>query len=294
MAAMIVSASYRTDIPAFYGAWFLNRLRAGEVRVPNPYNARQVSVIPLTAEALDGFVFWTRNVGPFLPVLAEVAARGIPFVVQHTILGYPRALDRAVVAPERAVDALAEVAGRYGPRAAVWRYDPILTTSLTPPHAHRAQVGRLAEALAGVTDEAVVSFAQIYRKTARNLSRAAATHDFTWSDPDDAEKTALLSDLETETARHGITLSLCGQPHLARPAGVAEAACIDARRLSDVAGRPLAAAARPHRATCACAASRDIGGYDTCPHGCAYCYAVRDSDRARLRHKAHDPGAPAL
>ncbi|EKV32203.1 DNA repair photolyase [Caenispirillum salinarum AK4] len=295
---MIISASYRTDIPAFYGDWFRRRLDDGVVRVPNPYNAAQVSTIPLTPDAVDGFVFWTRNVIPFLPVLDEVAARGFPFLVHHTILGYPRAIDRAVVAPEKAVDALHAVHARFGPRAAVWRYDPVLFTSLTPPAWHAETFDRLAGALAGATDECVVSIAQVYRKTARNMDRAAAAHGFTWHDPDDAEKRAVLEGLAARARGHGLALSLCGQPHLRdlapSAAGVGEAACVDAARLSDVAGRPLRALARPHRKTCACAASRDIGGYDTCPHGCAYCYAVRSPDAARARHKAHDPAADRL
>ncbi|WP_404382341.1 DUF1848 domain-containing protein [Caenispirillum salinarum] len=295
---MIISASYRTDIPAFYGDWFRRRLEAGFVRVPNPYNAAQVSTLPLTPDAVDGFVFWTRNVIPFLPVLDEVAARGFPFLVHHTILGYPRAIDRAVVAPERAVDALHAVRARFGPRVAVWRYDPVLFTSLTPPAWHAETFARLAEALAGATDECVVSIAQVYRKTARNMDRAAAAHGFGWHDPDDAEKRAVLEGLAAPARSHGLALALCGQPHLRdlalSAAGVGEAACVDAARLSDVAGRPLKALGRPHRKTCACAASRDIGGYDTCPHGCAYCYAVRSPDIARARHKAHDPAADRL
>jgi hypothetical protein len=75
--------------------------------------------------------------------------------------------------------------------------------------------------------------------------------------------------------------------------GVEAAACIDAARLSDLAGRPIAARPKPHR-TCACAESRDIGAYDTCPHGCAYCYAVRNRDLAKRRHAEHDPAAPFL
>ena len=295
---MIVSASYRTDIPAFYGDWFRRRLDEGLVRVPNPYNPRQVSTIPLTPEAVDGFVFWTRNVIPFLPVLHEVAERGFPFIVHHTILGYPRAIDRAVVAPEKAVEAMHELRGRFGPQAAVWRYDPVLFTSLTPPAWHAETFGRLADALAGATDESVVSIAQIYRKTARNMTRAAHAHGFSWHDPIEAEKRTVLEGLAGQARARGLRLSLCGQPHLRdlalSAAGVAEAACVDAARLSAVAGRPLTAAAKPHRKTCACAASRDIGGYDTCPHGCAYCYAVRDPDAARARPKAHDPAADQL
>lgn len=295
---MIVSASYRTDIPAFYGDWFRRRLDAGFVRVPNPYNAAQVSTIALTPDAVDGFVFWTRNVIPFLPVLDEVAARGFPFIVHHTILGYPRAIDRAVVAPERAVEAMHTLRDRFGPQVAVWRYDPVLFSSLTPPDWHAETFGRLADALAGATDECVVSIAQVYRKTARNMARAAAAHGFTWHDPDDAEKRAVLERLGGAARARGLRLSLCGQPHLRdlglSAAGVGEAACVDAGRLSAVAGRPLRAAAKPHRRTCACAASRDIGGYDTCPHGCAYCYAVRSPDAARARHKAQDPTAESL
>lgn len=288
---MIVSASYRTDIPAFYGDWFRRRLENGFVCVPNPCNPRQVSTIPLTTDTVDGFVFWTRNVIPFLPVLDEVAARGYPFVVHHTILGYPRAIDRAVVAPEKAVEAMHEIRARFGPKVAVWRYDPVLFTSLTPPDWHTASFDRLAETLKGATDECVVSIAQIYRKTARNMARAADAHGFSWHDPDDVQKRTVLMGFSELARKRGLRLSLCGQPHLRdhrlAAAGVGEAACIDVARMSAVAGRPLKALAKPHRKTCACAASRDIGSYDTCPHGCAYCYAVRDPDSARRRHKAH-------
>ena len=93
---MIVSASYRTDIPAFYADWFARRRAAGFCEVTNPYGGRPYRV-PLAGPELDGFVFWTRNIGPFQEALVEVAAQHIPFVVQYTITGYPRALDRKSV-----------------------------------------------------------------------------------------------------------------------------------------------------------------------------------------------------
>ena len=63
---MIISVSRRTDIPAFYSEWFFNRLKAGEVLVRNPMNARQISKIKLTPDAVDGIVFWTKNPAPML------------------------------------------------------------------------------------------------------------------------------------------------------------------------------------------------------------------------------------
>jgi hypothetical protein len=289
---MIVSASYRTDIPAFYARWFLARLAEGRAQAVNPYGGK-VYEVPLAGPAADGFVFWTRNVAPFEPALEAVAGRGLPFTVQFTVTGYPRALERSVAEPARAVEQIRRLARRYGPRAAVWRYDPILFADPTPPAFHYETFARLAAALAGSVDEVTVSFAQIYRKTARNLSAAARRHGFSWRDPDPEEKRALLARLAPVAADAGMRLTVCTQPGLSGH-GAEPAACIDAARLSDVAGRPIAAKRKGNRPGCLCAESRDIGAYDTCPHGCVYCYAVQSRDRAARAHRTHDRHAPTL
>ena len=131
---MIISASYKTDIPAFYGDWFMNRLRAGSATVTNPWSGKPFTV-DLRPEAVDGFVLWTRNIEPFERHLPELTARA-PVMVQYTVLGYPRALDLSVIAPERSVAAIHRLAERLGPRAVVWRYDPIVVSDLTPPAWH--------------------------------------------------------------------------------------------------------------------------------------------------------------
>ncbi len=287
---MIISASYRTDIPAFYGEWFEKRLAAGFCRVVNPYGGRIVE-LALTPEAVAGFVFWTRNPGPFRTALAEVAERGFPFVVQVSATGYPRALEASVLAPEHAVARVEEIRRHYGPRAAVWRYDPVLITSLTPPAWHRRNFAALARRFAGKVDEVVFSFAQIYAKTRSNLNRAAGRHDFTWDDPPETDKRALLAELAGIARDLGLKPTLCAQPELLS-SGLEPARCIDAERLSDIAGRPIAARAKGNRPGCLCAESRDIGAYDTCPHGCTYCYAVRRTELAKQNHRAHDPDSP--
>jgi hypothetical protein len=289
---MIVSASYRTDIPAFYADWFRRRLAEGCCDVANPYGGPAYRVA-LAPPDCDGFVFWTRNIAPFEAALGEVAAHGLPFVLQYTITGYPRALETSVSDAERSVGLVRRLADAYGPRAVVWRYDPVLLTSLTPPAWHRETFARLAAALAGAVDEVVLSFAQIYAKTKANLDRAARRHGFTWEDPDDAVKRSILSGLAALAAGHGMRATLCSQPDLLGP-GLAPARCIDAGRLSDVAGRPIAARTKGNRPGCLCAESRDIGAYDTCPHGCAYCYAVRRPDLAKRNYRGHDPNAPML
>jgi hypothetical protein len=288
---MIVSASYKTDIPAFYADWFLTRLAAGFCRMTNPWGG-QIYEVPLGRDAVDGFVLWTRNIDPLAPRLPDVAAVA-PFYTQFTVTGYPRAIETSTVAAERAVASIRALHQAFGPRAAVWRYDPVLFTSLTPADWHRKNFAALAAALEGAVDEVVVSFAHVYRKTARNLDAAAAHGGFTWRDPDIEEKRALAAALAAIAAEAGMAFRVCAQADCV-PAGGALARCIDADRLSDVAGRRIAAPVKGNRPDCLCHASRDIGAYDTCPHGCSYCYAVSAPATAKRRYAAHDPAGPFL
>lgn len=282
---MIVSASFRTDIPAFYGPWFLNRWRAGFARVINPYGGPP-SMVSLR-HSVDGFVFWTRHVEPFLSVLAEIRRAGIPFIIHYTITGYSRLLERSVPEVAHALSLVRHLAHNYGPHTVVWRYDPILISDLTPPAWHIANFSALAAALAGSVDEVVVSFMQTYRKTTRCLDATAREYGFRWSDPPLIEKRQAISRLTDLAARQGIRLRLCTQPHLQNADNAA--ACIDPFRLSEIAGHPIPAREKGNRPGCRCAESRDIGAYDSCPHGCVYCYAVNSRNAAKRGFAAHDP-----
>ena len=289
--AMIVSASYRTDIPAFYGDWFMKRLAAGHALVANPYGGKPYAV-SLAAGEVDGFVFWTRNIGPLRDRLGEIAAVA-PFMVQFTVTGYPRALEPGVIETETAIAQVRDLSNSYGPRAVVWRYDPIVETGLTLPAWHRENFTRLAGALRGHVDEVTISFAQIYAKTARNMDIAARDHGFAWRDPCDEEKRALAGALADIAKSHGMRLTVCSQPEFLFD-GATAARCIDAGRLSDLAGRKIKARTKGNRPGCLCNESRDIGAYDSCPQGCAYCYAVSSRDKAKRFLAAHDSEAEAL
>ena len=284
---MIISASYKTDIPTFYGEWFGNRLEAGYCKMVNPYN-RKAYRVSLELDQVDGFVFWTKNVGPFLGKLAVVSEKGYPFIVQYTINGYPRTLEFSVVDSKRSVEHMRVIAETYGPEVGVWRYDPILVSSETPSDFHRRNFSNLARSLEGCTDEVVVSFAQLYRKTLRNMDWASDEFGFSWEDPDDQTKRKLVSELAMIAQAHGMKLRMCSQDKYLTE-GVSPARCIDSGRLARVAGRSIQATVRGNRPDCACHASKDIGEYDTCPHGCVYCYAVLNRDLAKERHRQHDP-----
>jgi len=293
---VIISASYKTDIPTFYGEWFMNRLQAGYCKMVNPYGG-QVYTIDLRPESVDGFVFWTKNIGPFLKHLPEIRKyreRGYPFMVQHSINGYPRELEFRVINFAHTCEAMQQLASDYGPDVAVWRYDPIVFTSLTTLDWHRHNFATLAQALEGATNEVVISFAQVYKKTRRNMDWAAHEFAFSWNEHEamvQEHGRALAVEFAQIAAAHGMQLKVCSQAAFLVSGVVVEARCVDAERLERIAGISLRGKVKlqGNRKECGCFASRDIGAYDTCPHGCVYCYAVQQRDTALRRFKEHDP-----
>jgi hypothetical protein len=289
---MIISASYKTDIPTFYGEWFMNRLKAGFCMMVNPYNRRAYR-ISLKRKDVDGIVFWTKNLGPFVNNLEVIHKLGYPFFIQYAITGYPKALEYSVVDAESSIEHMKMIADNYGAKVGVWRYDTIVFSSLTPIDFHLKNFTRIAKALEGVTDEVIISFAQLYRKTLRNMDKAAQEFGFTWNDPSDDVKIELVLKLSKIAQSFGMMLTICAQPEYVTPE-MAPSSCVDAKRLSEIAGKYIKARIKGNRPNCRCCVSKDIGAYDTCPHGCVYCYAVLNRNLAMSRYKSHDPDSPFL
>ena len=160
---MIVSVSRRTDVPAYYSEWFFRRLRAGYACVRNPMNPRQISQVSLLPEAVDGFVFWTKNPTPMLDRLTALADYAYYF--QYTLTPYGRDVE-ANLPDKRTVlcDAFCRLSDATTPSQVIWRYDPVI---LTPKHSlqwHIDQFGALAQRLDGYTQKCTFSFLDMYRK----------------------------------------------------------------------------------------------------------------------------------
>jgi len=293
---MIISASRRSDIPALYAAWFINRIRAGMCTVPNPFNPRQVAQISLRPEDVDVIVFWTRYPRPLLPYLDELDARGYRYYVQVTVLGYPRPLDARVPPLDAVVLACGELAARIGPERVIWRYDPIVLSSLTDAGHHRRVFKRIAAALDGKTRRCVVSLVDPYRKTARRAQLLAAQGVALYDEAaTEAAIETLMPDLVGIAAGHGIEMVSCAETVDLRRFGVRPGKCVDDDLIRRLFGIVVDGRKDPaQRAACGCVVSRDIGMYDSCTFGCAYCYAVSDLERARRNRARHDPAGPSL
>jgi hypothetical protein len=167
---MIISASRRTDIPAFYAEWFVNRVRAGYCTVPNPFNRQQIARVSLLPEDVEVIVFWTRNPKPLMPFLDELDQRGFRYYFQYTLLGYPRAIDTKGPAREAAIATFRELSEHLGPERLIWRYDPLVFSQLTGAQYHLENYTQIAADLRGHTNRSVVSIMDLYAKIRKRLA----------------------------------------------------------------------------------------------------------------------------
>lgn len=276
---MILSASRRTDIPAWHVDWLLDGLRRGWVETPNPFRPTQVSRISLEPDDVDAIFFWTRDIRPLLPHLEDPELAALRSVFLYTITGYGPILEPGIPTPESAIAALRDLASRVGPRRVVWRYDPvILGAGVLSADGHRARFRGLADRLAGSTHRVVLSLVDWYRKTTRAMEphlsgRTPPTvHEL---DADAPAVVDLISDLRDIAERRGIEAVGCCEPGWRDRALLPPGACIDGALLTELWGlSPPRRRDAGQRAECRCVPSRDIGRYDTCRGGCRYCYAT--------------------
>ncbi len=269
---MIVSVSRRCDIPAFAGAWFMERLRRGEVTVKNPFRPSRARTVSLKKEDVAALVFWSRDPRPFLPHLAAIDRAGIPYYFLITATGYPAQLEPGVPSSEDAAGFFGELAALIGRRRVIWRYDPVLFSGATPFAFHVANFSRLAARLAPFTSRAIVSFFDPYPKALRRLQKAGVAVETAAGSP--AQQLDLLGRFAAVAARSGLEIQSCAEVAIA--AGVSPGKCIDERLLNDLFGLGLAYRKDPaQRKLCLCQQSVDIGSYGACGHGCLYCYARR-------------------
>lgn len=291
---MILSVSRRTDIPAFYMPWFMERVRAGFCRVPHPFRPSQVREVSLRAEHVHAIVFWTRHAAPLQPHVDELTGLGYRFYVLYTLLDYPPAFEPSALPLKRRLAAFRELAARLGPERVVWRYDPIIFSAATDARFHRETFSHLAETLRGSTRRCIVSLLTPYPKVMERLSPLTGSA-FRVRSPTFRDLEELIPTLVKIARECGMGVTSCASQIDLRPYGVEPGACIDPQLLAQVCNLTESWPRDPgQRPACRCVASVDIGIYDTCPMGCRYCYATRHPDRAIARFRRHDPRAEAL
>ena len=291
---MIISASRRTDIPAFYAEWFMNRIRAGYCAVPNPFNRNQVSHVSLKPEDVDVIVFWTRNPHPLLPHLAELDERGYCYYFQFTLMNNPRPIDPKSPPLKGSLKTFRTLAERIGPEKVIWRYDPIVFSNITGPEFHQTTYQHIAQSLRGYTCRSVISIVDVYRKAQKRL-RELAEQGVELLACEGEALGDLMHALVHTAKENDMEIFSCAEEMDLQPYGIRPGKCVDDEYIAKEFGITVINKKDPsQREACGCVVSKDIGMYDSCLYGCQYCYASTSFERAKINYEDHDPSSPSL
>lgn len=289
----VISCSRRTDIPAFYSEWFINRIRAGYCYVLNPFSSH-IYYVSLKPEDCIAIVFWTRNPVPLMKYLSEIKEEGFKFYFQYSILGYPKVIESHNPPVETAISNFKRLVEQLTPDQVRWRYDPIVISTLTPIDYHLTQFEKIAQSLAGYTNHCVFSFVDYYGKTKNNFQKITDKTDLKFENCSLDDQRELSLKLLKIAQTNNMILNSCCDDDLAI-GGIRKNHCIDLGLLRKITRNSLLNLKNePTRDDCGCVSSVDIGSYDTCLFGCTYCYATRNRTQALLKSSKHDPSDSIL
>lgn len=284
---MILSVSRRTDIPAFYGEWFINRLKEGYVYVRNPMNIHQISKIPLSPKFIECITFWTKNPSQkFIDCnLNIIDTMGYKYYFQYSVTSYDKKIEINIPKKEILIERFQKLSEKIGKEKVIWRYDPIFFNDYYSMEYHKKWFEYIAKRLSGYTDKCVISFLDVYSKIKKRLEANAipevlGTQMF--------EMAGYLSDI---AKKYSITIESCCETIDLSSVGINHGHCIDPLLIDKIKNTHYEFKKdKSQRQACGCIESVDIGSYNTCRNGCVYCYANWKDNVSAL----YNPNSPLL
>ena len=282
---MIISCSRRTDIPAFYSDWFFNRIREGFVQMQNPVNANQLRQVSLAPSDVDCIIFWTKDPAPMLDRLHLL--KDYKYYFQFTMTPYGKEIEPNLPPKNEIMDSFLKLSDKVGKKRVIWRYDPILLSDNTTIEYHVDHFEEIAKRLLGYTEKCVISFIDMYRHIQGRMS------DQSVRPPDEFEMRALAEKLARIAENYNMKVETCAEKIDLADLGIGHGKCIDDRLISELTGRNLNNKKDKYqREFCGCVSSIDIGEYNTCRHGCRYCYANSNQKELEKNHALHHSTSP--
>jgi len=280
---IVISASRRTDIPAFYMPWFMEQLARGFFEVANPYN-QHISIVAATPERVHSIVFWSKNFDPFIKggYAKQLGKMGYHLFFNFTINSHAPLLEPNVPPLAKRLEQLGWLCDRFGARAVSWRFDPLcfFQTHQTVMLDNRHDFAAIShQAAACGIERCITSFMDHYPKIKK---RAARINGLAFIDLPLEQKMGIVLEMEKQLDSENIHLTLCCEKEViaALPphSSVTGSACIPGELLKELYGGGLSLkkdTGQRVQAGCGCSVSKDIGSYhlQPCYHNCLFCYA---------------------
>jgi DNA repair photolyase len=284
---MIISASRRTDIPAYYSDWLLNRIKEHYVYVRNPMNIHQISKISLEPDSVGCIVFWSKNPTPMLTKLQFLNEYAYYF--QCTLNPYDKDIEAGLPRKSEMLETFKRLSDKISPQRVIWRYDPIVLTNKYTISYHMDKFYEFSGELKGYTERVTFSFLDFYKKTTETI-KSVGIDEIT-----DEEKNTIAGNFSRIAQENNLLIDTCAEDIDLSKYNIARARCIDDRLITKIIGHDfIAKKDKNQRFECDCIESVDIGEYNSCSNGCIYCYANYSKITVAHNINKHNRFSPLL
>lgn len=283
---MIINTGQRTDIPAFYSKWFMNRIREGYVLVRNPYYPSLVTKFLLNPDVVDVIGFCTKNPRPMFKYLDELKPFGQFWYI--SITGFDKDIEPNVPSIDQVIEDFKFLSYKVGKNAIALRYTPIIINEKYTLQRHIDTFEYITSKLEGYTSLAVFGFVDIYDKLKRNHPEII--------DCDDSLKIIIAKEFLKIANKHHMELRLCSKEKWLSSYGIDVNGCMRLEDYERAIGFSLTPTKKmeARKGYCSCYLSSDIGSYNSCLNLCSYCYANGNSNLVLSNFKKHDEDSPFL
>ena len=281
---MIINTGSRTDIPAFFSKWFLNRIDEGFVCTRNPYND-DIYKYPLDSKIIDCLCCCTKNPKPLLKNINKLNDFSQFWFV--TITPYGKDIERNVPDFKSVIKSFKELSEILGVNSISWRYDPIFISEKYSLEFHFDRFEEMASELSGYTNDCTISFIDMYQKVLRNFPEVnEVTVD---------ERLKIGEKFSKKANEYDLKMKTCVEGTLLDQFGFDSSGCMTQNVIEKAIGNNLKIPKGKYQIReCNCIFGRDIGAYNTCLHGCRYCYANSNMKLVKKNQKLHNPDSPLL
>lgn len=282
---MILNTGLRTDIPGFFSEWFYNRIDEGFVYVRNPYAKNQIYSYRLDPELIDCIIFTTKNPRPMFRNLEKIDKFNQYWHI--TITPYGKEIEPNVPPVDEVIDSFKFLSERLGKEKVTLRYDPIFISEKYSLEKHIESFDYILDYLSDYTTEAIISFIDLYEKTKRNFPNAKeVTQD---------ERLRIGEEFAKIGEKYNIKVKTCAEGTELERFGIDSRGCMTKEVIEKAINKNLDIPKQKARnGECYCLLNNDIGEYNTCNHGCLYCYANSNKRLVKRNLKLHDPKSPIL
>lgn len=280
---MILFVSGRTDIPAFYSNWFINRVKAGFVDVRNPFNQKLVSRIYFSD--VDLIMFCSKNP---LPMINKLDILKVPVLFHVTITPYGKDVEPNIPDKRLIIDGVKKLSLVLSIDNVVVRYDPIFLSDKYNVDYHIRAFDKLCKNLNGYVNKIIVSFMDEYKNVRSNKNilkyRAFTREDY-----------KKIGEAFSKSAHdNGMSVQTCFEDEDLTEYGFVKGECLSHELAYILTGKKFKSSNVRKEKKCECVQMVDIGDYNSCMHMCKYCYANYDEKAVSNNFERHDDNSSLL